>query len=358
MKKALLIICLIIVAISLKELNDFSSGTSKLSNMGDAQKPAKDPVIDSSIKKELPVKTSKNYRKLSSLDFSNRAKTLEIYHNAKDLPHSINLLKNKDYNPLKDKKEDHKVTLPHINDPRYSIGLHVKETLVQGKNPLISIKVSFSLEGNKVFFPYTMIIKKMGSKLNDNIIEKENLKKSSLSLKLNSKLEAGDYLIQVHASPPHLSSSVPLIASSSFRVSPRFTQYLKHSKDELDGNGNLHYKALYKVMTKGHYIFEAVINDKNGNPLALVENVVKLKTGNFWVDLPVHGYLFHKKNISGSFTITHQRLRKMKKNFSLWSNKVEKLNYTTNSYSLEEFNSSPHQNKVLFDKIKKLSKAN
>jgi hypothetical protein len=286
-----------------------------------------------------------------------RTKTLEIYHHLKDLPDSINLMDEYSHNPLKDISKSYQVNIPHVTNPSFGISLKVNKTLLQGKNPIIQLKTKFNYKGEDIFPAYTIIVKNHKD-MNTPLLIKKGIKKSKLSFKLNSMLEAGDYIIQIEATPNGLNSQYPLMASSSFKVSPRFTQFQNESKDEVDSKGNLHYKALYKVMTKGYYNFEAVLNSQDGTPIALIENIVKLEEGVNWVDLPIHGYLFHKLNYAGSFIVTHQRLRKVKPNLSLWSNKIEVLDYETRSYSLSEFNSSPYENKVLLDKIKRLSQAN
>lgn len=145
--------------------------------------------------------------------------------------------------------------------------------------------------------------------------------------------------------------TVHLVKSLSLqKASPDF---ITIDKSQIS-NGDLQFSSLWQIKQEGYYLVEAVLTNEKGKAIAAYEEAIKLPAGKKNVIINFDGYLFFQKKYQGTFSLSQITLSRLGDALEIKRGPLVEPQYHTQSFSWQNFRSTPNPDPSIQEKIKTL----
>ena len=148
--------------------------------------------------------------------------------------------------------------------------------------------------------------------------------------------------------------------NESFEILSRFhycasdIELLGEGESSLSSQGDLLFHHEVNVLSEGNFLFEGILY-QNGKMVAKAHIVKSLSEGLNLVDLKYYGFLFYDRMLSGSFELRNLQVSSIDENLNSKNIQFFNPRIKTKNYFWDQFNSTPYNNEIIQDKIKKLT---
>ncbi len=143
-------------------------------------------------------------------------------------------------------------------------------------------------------------------------------------------------------------------ASVALEAHSHYFDFIGHQDQGIDAQGNLFFANQFHFYERGNYLIEGVLYHK-GKPIAQTSTLLQRVRGEVTANLSFHGYFFYRDKLQGEFQLRGIQVTQVDDSLASSGDQYIEMNQVSTQRHWEDFNSKPHYNEVIHNKINKLT---